>query len=232
MFYDNKTLAKMKTAELEEIIALFVKAGVEAPEKFANNAERITFIEDSTVAKEGYPFEVTEDWLKDNQMNDPDIKVGDVIFVPAPTEEDVLRDEYLAKAAEALAGLDEDDRSAQLTELAQLETKDLINKVDAMVDANAAQAGNSGAGDDKKPEDEESADEEEEAAPSATQASTGDVIADAIATGQFKYEGTTIIAYSVNVFAGAVRYELHGADRCTYTASKEEVEKIVNSILK
>ncbi len=236
IYYDNKTLAKMKTAELEDLIKLFVDGGVEAPEKFANNAERIAFIEASTVEK-GYPYRITEEWLKANaeSVNPQDIgdlEVGAVIFVPAPTEEDSLREELLQEAGAMLSGLDEEARMAILTEMAQLSIEDLTAKVQTMKDEEAAAKDHSGSGDENKPEDEEAPEKPEMTQPAPVQTSTGDVIADAIATGHFKYENTTIIAYSVNVFAGQTRYELHGADRATYTATKEEVEKIVNSILK
>ncbi len=235
IYYDNKTLAKMKVAELDELIKLFVDGGMEQPEGLTNAALRIGFIEKATEEK-GYPYRITEDWLKANaeSIKPADIgelKLGDVIFVPAPTDEDVAREELIAEAGALLGALEEEARRTILVELAQLPIEELATKVQTMKDEDAASKGNPGAGDGKSEGDDADTKTDEEAQPEASVASTGDPIADAIATGKFKYEGQIIIAYSVNVFAGKTRYELHAADRCTYGASKEEVEKIVNTIL-
>lgn len=106
--FEIEKVAKLKMAELEEVLKAYEVAGIKMPEEaFANNAERIKFIE-LTYEDVGMVITVEEEDLENEAYNLAEgVEIGDVVIVGKPVvdpnaakEEEDEKDENKNKGQE------------------------------------------------------------------------------------------------------------------------------------
>lgn len=247
LIFEFEQLPKLKSAELKEIVDLYIKGGIEAhKDDIKTVADKINFIKRAFEEAGGYPHELTEEDMAKEEWQeiaktDDTVKVGEIVFVPKPMPEEEVRNGFLLDAEAILADLlTTEELVTKMEELRALDTVALGNEVKAIRESQGLPKAPSDMQNDTKnvvttgepvktPKADKNPDESKAGAnPVKVDADTPahELLDKAVASGNFKFEGVNIIGYMPKVMFGQVRYELYGNDGATYTIEKHQVEKV------
>ena len=231
MLFDLEKVGTLKREEMEAIATGYSQAdtSIVLPEggakAFANKLELAQFIEEAAKSTEGFPHQVTEADYEANELyKTEEIKVGDFVILPWPTEDVTAREAMMADVEDLALELTEEERDTVLEIAGGLTLEELapyINELRARVEALKG----AGDGDTTKNDDE---DEEEEE--TASEGNSDDVEV-AIKSGKLRFENHLIIAVRPRIVSGRTKYELDATDGTSYLATKEELDAAIKSAL-
>lgn len=227
IMFTEAELLKMKKAQVVEIAELYIKATGDKPEETLKTVEDyIMYIKTAKAATKGYPHLVTEE---DTELLETgEVKVGDVIIVPEPTQEEEVREGMLADAALCLEDLTDEERAAKLTELSGLETTalgDEVRKLQAgkglpqppVVQTPRAERAKQEKAD--KPKSQEPTGD-------AAVADPANLLTRAIESGLLRYENQLIVSFATKIQFGRVRYELRAANGTAYIVEAKDIVEL------
>lgn len=227
---DLTAVGKLTREKQEEIAVAYTLAdsSVVLPEggvtAFANKNEVVEFINQAAEKTGGFPHQLTEADFEANELyKTEDLKVGDYIILPWPTEEETARETMLKQLEDLVLDLPEEERANYLAESANLETAELAELINKLI---ADKEAKMNAGDTQEQEDESDVEEEEETAEEG-----GNDLETAIKSGKLRFENHLIIGVRTRIVSGRTKYELDATDGTSYLATPEELEEAVKRAL-
>lgn len=228
MLFELEKVGTLKRDEMEEIATGYSLAdtSIVLPEggvkSFANKLELAEFIEGAANKVGGFPHQITEEDYETNELyKTEDLKVGDFIILPWPTEDVTAREAMMADVESLVVDLaDEKERETTIAIAEGMTLEELPTFIDEL---RARVEALKGKNDTEEEEEEETAD--------AGNSDASDDIETAIKSGKLRFENHLIIAVRPKIVSGRTRYELDATDGTSYLATKEELDAAINNAL-